>query len=258
MAEKSAIKTSGSAKKKTSSPLEEKNKAKNTASLNKEATSTKKKASSKQKPSKAETTRVTSITEKKIPKTKTEPVKKKKNAETPLPFEINSYVFYPNDGLGKIIGLEKIKYEDEVTPYYVIDFKSQKMIVKVPVKNVKKLRIRKILSKASAQKVLKSLDSTITETDLSWKDRLLKHQEVLKKGSTMETAMMITSLHARSKERQLSFQERQYYDFAFGALSDELAVSLNRDREEIIRTIKQILNDSYVKSIQDASEPASE
>ncbi len=171
---------------------------------------------------------------------------KKKTAASPktLPLKIDSYIFYPNEGLGKITGIENRKFENVSTPYYIVTFISQKMISRIPMKNIKLLRIRKIFSKDTAQKVLKALETADILSELTWKDRLLRHQEVIKKGNALETAEMLSSLHVRGADRALSFQERQYYDFALESLTDELSIVLKQDVKEVLKMVKKILNNT--------------
>ncbi len=171
---------------------------------------------------------------------------KKKTTSSPktLPLKIDSYIFYPNEGLGQITGIENRKFENVSTPYYIVTFISQKMISRIPVKNIKLLRIRKIFSKDTAQKVLKTLETADILSELTWKDRLLRHQEVIKKGNALETAEMLSSLHVRGVDRALSFQERQYYDFALESLTDELSIVLKQDVKEVLKLVKKILNNT--------------
>ena len=164
-----------------------------------------------------------------------------------LPFQINSFIFYPNEGIGQIIDIEERKFGDEVVPYYVIKFISQKMISRIPTKNAKLLRLRKVISKSYVQKIWKVLEEANTILELPWKDRLQKHQEVLKKGNALETAEMLTSLYVRGLERQLSFQERQYYDFAFDALRDELSIVLKLDNIQTTQSINNSLKKNKEK-----------
>lgn len=158
--------------------------------------------------------------------------KKKVSIEQPLPFEVESYIFYPQEGLGFIKKLEYREFDGQSTLYYEIFFESQKMISHIPVKNAKMLRLRKVISKTYAQKVLKSIASVKESIDLSWKDRLNLYQEILKKGNSLEMAEIVSVLYSRRKIKPLSFQERQYYEFALESLVGEIAVAFGIEKEQ--------------------------
>ncbi len=233
--------------------IEKTSKSKNTKSTTTNATK-KSKVSTVEKKTKARSAS-TSI---KSATAKQQPSKTLKKIITELPFQIDSFVFYPNEGVGQIIDIEERTFDNETVPYYVIKFVSQKMISRIPTKNIKILRIRKVISKNYVQKIWKTLEEVNSISELPWKDRLLKHQEVLKKGNALETAEMLTSLYIRGLERQLSFQERQYYDFAFDSLRDELSIVLNLDSIQTSQSIKKSLKKSQEKQPSRANTSPSE
>ncbi len=188
--------------------------------------------------------------EKKTSQVKKEPTlqKKKKVAqEQALPFEVETYIFYPHEGLGFIRKLEYREFDGQKTLYYEIFFESQKMVSHIPVKNTKMLKLRKVISKAQAQKVLKAIAIVKESVDLSWKDRLNLYQEILKKGNSLEMAEIVSALYLRKKAKPLSFQERQYYEFALESLIGEITVALGIEKEEANEKIHAALESSKLK-----------
>ncbi len=215
----------------------------------------KKTTTSKKKTTTAEkATKVTKATKETKAQTQTKSTTKQKAStkraaeDVPLPFEVGSHVFYPHEGLGLIRKLEHREFDGKDTLYYEIFFESQKMISHIPVKNVKLLKLRKVISKSNAQKVIKSLAATKDALELSWKDRLNLYQEILKKGSALEMADIVSTLYGRRKIKPLSFQERQYYEFALESLVGEIAVALNIEKELANEKVHSALETSASKS----------
>ena len=161
--------------------------------------------------------------------------------QQPLPFPLNSYIFYPNEGLGLITNLEQRKFNDEDTLYYEITFQNQKMTSRIPVKNVKMLKLRKVISKSTAQKILKLLSVEQKPFDFSWKDRLNLYQGIIKKGSAIETVKIVTSLYLRKQIKSLSYQERHHYEFALEALTGEIAIAFNIEKEAAAEKVNEAL-----------------
>ncbi len=207
--------------------------------------SSSKKASSKTAP-KTKTTSAKSSSKKTssktVPKAKTTLPKPSSKKDIPLPFAIGEYIFYPNEGLGLILGTSYRKFNNEKVLYYTIEIKTQRMISHIPVQNIKSLRIRRIIGKATVKKVFDILTTVPSDTsNFSWKDRLILYQEIIRKSNTIEMAKMIATLYIRKQTRPLSFQERQNYDFTFDAVSGELAVATGLDKDVIeTRMIEQL------------------
>lgn len=168
---------------------------------------------------------------------------KKLMANQPLPFEVGTHIFYPQEGLGFITKLEERVFNGEPTLYYVISFPSQKMTSHIPVKNAKMVKIRKTISKPIAQKILRTIATMEEKPDVSWKDRLSLYQEILLKSNPTEMAEIVVTLFLRKKIKPLSFQERQYYEFSLEALIGEISVALDISREEANEKIHQALTE---------------
>lgn len=167
-----------------------------------------------------------------------------------IPFEIGDYIFYPNEGLGHIIGTEDIVLENELTPYYVIRFTAQKMTNRIPIKNYKKVKLRKLINKTTANNVLKKLLIAPPKNDLSWKDRLLVYQKINSKGNSLEMSEMLVALYLRKQIRTtLSFQERQIFDFTLEALSNEIAKVLHISNDQATKEIINRLTETYKNTI---------
>lgn len=191
---------------------------------------------------------------KKVSKTKTSSKKKKQS----FPFKVGEYIFYPNDGLGHITDIENLELNGEIVPYYVIHFHAQKMINRVPIHNTKLVKMRKVISTQAAKNVLKIFEKEPEKNDMSWKDRLTMYQAINEKGNCTEIAQMLVSLYYRRQSKSnLSFQERQIFDFSIGALSNELAVVLGISDEEAMHEIISRLSHSYKKTTETAESETS-
>lgn len=171
---------------------------------------------------------------------------KEKEQAIKFPFEVGDYVFYPNEGLGHIIGTEQLMLQGVRTPYYIVEFPAQKMINHIPVQNCKKVKLRKIVSKSTARNIMKVFEVDQQQFDLAWKDRLLLYQKINNKGSIVEMAQMLTALFKRKLiKNNLSFQERQVFDFALESISNELAIVLGKTHEDMQAQIIDKLTETF-------------
>ena len=77
---------------------------------------------------------------KKVSKTKISSKKLK------VDFKIDQYIVYPNHGVGKITDIEKRSIAGIKLDLYVIEFKQDRMLLRVPISKSETLKLRKVVS----------------------------------------------------------------------------------------------------------------
>lgn len=147
-------------------------------------------------------------------------------------FVENQYIVYPLQGVGRIEALQERMFKGENTLYYVIYLEESEMTIMVPVDKAEELGIRAVISKANANKALKTLseedDSVITD----WKLRYQTNIDLLKTGDTLNIAKVVRMLYRRSKLKELPILERKLYDNALSLLRTELTISLELSKDD--------------------------
>ena len=166
-------------------------------------------------------------------------------------FNVDDYIVYPQQGLGRIISVDYIKFKGKDELYYTVYILSNDMVIKFPYFNMENLGIRKVSTLEKAQKILEGLlndDPGAYESD--WKLRQSSNLNLLKRSNIEDMAVIIKMLYYRNKVKELPIAEKKTYDQAFSIFADEISVILNKDREEIIDLINESLDSNYEKIIK--------
>lgn len=148
------------------------------------------------------------------------------------PFAIGDVVVYPLQGVGVIENLEERTFKGETVPYYVINIEAAEMIVRVPVDKVIEVGIRSIVSPKEAKEAIKIISSDLPAVPSDWKQRYNMNKELLKNGSLIDIATVVTKLYKRSRVKELPVMERNQYNSALKQLINEISHSLSKTPKE--------------------------
>lgn len=155
-------------------------------------------------------------------------------------FEIGDYIIYGNHGVCKVIdigGLDIAGFDKNKKCYTLQPVFSKASTLYTPVDNDKVL-IRKVISNDEA----KELINHIPKVPLLWiendKQREETYKDTLRKHDCMEWVKIIKTLYVRKQERltegkKLTFTDEKYLSIAKEYLYGELAIALDRDKDEI-------------------------
>lgn len=154
-------------------------------------------------------------------------------AKTNSSFRIGDNVVYPLQGVGCICAKEKRNTRE----YYRIQILSSEMDVLLPVDSAIDLGLRHLATQDEAKKAISSLSAHSNMDRMDWKARLLANQELLREGSLVAVASVVSSLYRRSKVKELPVQERKLYDSALTLLVDESSSVLGITAEEMKKKI---------------------
>jgi CarD family transcriptional regulator len=159
------------------------------------------------------------------------------NTEIQREFQLDQQVVYPSQGVGKITAIEERKFQGKPAAYYVIYFEVSDMTSMIPVEKAGELGVRAIVSPEEALRAISFVGEDFDAMPTDWKLRYQQNLDLLKKGSIMDIAAIVRSLYHRSQVKELPILERKLYENAKKLMEDEIAFSLNKDREEVERLI---------------------
>ncbi len=162
--------------------------------------------------------------------------------EKNLEFQVNDYIVYPSQGVGKIIGIESLKVSNQKKPYYIIHIVDKNLTIKIPVDNVETAGIRPVIKKTEVKKVLKILEEEQDELEEDWKIRYQNNLNKIKSGSIFEIAQVCRNLYKRAKDKELSLMERRLYETAYALVTGELAIAKNIPLEEAKNLVSELLS----------------
>ena len=96
-------------------------------------------------------------------------------------YNIGDKVVYPMHGAGVIDKIEERHILNETKSYYVLKFQVGGMKVMVPVDNVEKSGLRKVITKSEYEKVMKSFQEDAEVEDSSnWNRRYRENMDKIK------------------------------------------------------------------------------
>ena len=149
-------------------------------------------------------------------------------------FSIGDKVLYPIHGAGVIEDIEKKEVLGEVQEYYILKMPANHMNVMVPVKQMKKLGVREILSKEEMDQVFK----IFTQEDESklpknWNRRYRYNMDRIKSGDIEEIAKVVLCLEILDHEKSLSTGERKMLNNAKQIIISEMILVYGKDEEEL-------------------------
>jgi CarD family transcriptional regulator len=166
-------------------------------------------------------------------KIKQKRVKKSKKKNVKLKYKVDQKIVYPLQGVGQVMTIEEKKFQGKKLLYYIIYLDVPDMTVMVPVDKVDERGIRPIVDKKEAQKALNVVAEDYQPISADWKMRYQMNLDLLKKGSVLDIAKVVRSLYNRSKIKELPILERKLFDTALKLLIDEVAYSLNKEKDEV-------------------------
>lgn len=157
-------------------------------------------------------------------------------------FREHDKVFYPHHGAGIIQGVQEKEFQGEKRVYYIIRFPLTETTIMVPVDNTEELGLRTIADPKEIKRCFDLIINTPTDTDEDWKVRYKKHQDMLKSGTTREVSLVIKNLYQRNKIKELSTTEKKLYNNAIKMLISEIALSINKNQDDVKIELFRILD----------------
>ncbi|MFO7152666.1 MAG: CarD family transcriptional regulator [Bacillota bacterium] len=156
-------------------------------------------------------------------------------------FNIGDKVVYPMHGAGIIEAIEEKEILGEKQKYYVMRMHFKNMKVMIPIKSVKAIGVRQVVSDEEIEQVLKILRGEKSKMPANWNHRYRANMEKIKSGNIFQVAEVVRNLGLRDKEKGLSTGERRMFENAKQILASEIALSKNIDEMSAHRLIERAL-----------------
>jgi RNA polymerase-interacting CarD/CdnL/TRCF family regulator len=167
----------------------------------------------------------------------TEPTKEPRERHC---FKVNEFVVYPAHGVGQILAIEEQEIAGTNLELFVINFKKDKMTLRVPTTKVVNVGMRKLSEPALVERALDTVKGRAHIERGRWSDRAHQYETKINSGDIIAIAEVVRDLfHPRAQTEQ-SYSERQIYEAALDRLSREIAVVQNVTAAEAANKIARL------------------
>ena len=163
-------------------------------------------------------------------------------------YKIDDVVVYGTEGICRITDITEMKFGGEKSEYYILSpLGKSENTVYVPKNNDKILnRMRKILSRDEAEKLLDSLPLSPMDWIENDRERQIAYKDILLCGKPEEVFSMVTALYNKQTEqmaigKKLHASDERFLRDAERMLFNEISYALNISPSEVLtRVIRKI------------------
>lgn len=155
-----------------------------------------------------------------------------------MDFAIGQNVVHPAHGPGTIVDIE----EDELVPgyhrFYVIEFLSNRLTVRVPLQRVDEIGVREVMSKERCLRVLSTLRALPEQLQSDFKSRRHRINESLRSGRPRQIAAVVRDLTWRKHDKHLTKADSEQLSKGRQMLATEVAMAFGEEIKEADKTIR--------------------
>ena len=159
-------------------------------------------------------------------------------------FAVGSYVVYPTHGVGKIVGEETQNIGEIELRVFVIEFKKDKMTLRVPVHRAEAAGLRNISNTDEIKKAIDVLKGKAKTSRGMWSRRAQEYEAKINSGNIISIAEVVRDLHKNVDQSERSYSERMIYESALGRLAGELAaaedVELKDASDKLLKMLRKV------------------
>lgn len=159
-------------------------------------------------------------------------------------FAVGSYVVYPTHGVGKIVGEETQSIGEIELRVFVIEFKKDKMTLRVPVHRAEAAGLRNISNTDEIKKAIDVLKGKAKTSRGMWSRRAQEYEAKINSGNILSIAEVVRDLHKNVDQSERSYSERMIYESALGRLAGELAaaedVELKDASDKLLKMLRKV------------------
>ena len=155
-------------------------------------------------------------------------------------YNINDYVVYPKDGVGKIVSVEKALIGGIESQNYKIEILKDKLTLQLPIN--KQSLLRPICSTHQINKCVSILKSKPKVKRTMWSRRAQEYEQKINSGKIYELAEVVKDLNKTSNTiADQSYSERQLFEQAYDRLQSEFEVVLKISSEDTKKKMDKAL-----------------
>lgn len=158
-------------------------------------------------------------------------------------YKVGEKIMYPPHGVGIIEAIEAVEYGEIKEKVLVIRLLENEMVVKVPIRKAEKVGVRKLAGEREVEEVLDIIASSQkayqeTKEKVSWTVKQRKFLDKVKTGNLKVVAEVYRDLMIISRDKELSYGERNILEMAENMLVFEIAEAKGISSEEARRMLR--------------------
>ncbi len=156
-------------------------------------------------------------------------------------FATGDYVVYPVHGVGQVEGVEVQNISGLEVKMYAINFKKDRMRLKIPVMKAKTSGLRKLCTEDRIKDAIKTLKGKAKIKRVMWSRRAQEYETKINSGDPVAIAEVLRDLKRNDDDHEQSYSERQIFQSAIERLARELAAVEETTEVEAIHKLEEIL-----------------
>lgn len=156
-------------------------------------------------------------------------------------FASGDMVVYPAHGVGVIEGIETQTIGGMEMKLYSINFKDDRLRLKVPLFKAKDAGLRKLSSKDRLGTAWETLEGKSKVKKTMWSRRAQEYETKINSGDPVQIAEVLRDLRRADDDNEQSYSERQIYQAALQRLAREVAAVENIDEDKASEKLQQVL-----------------
>lgn len=158
-------------------------------------------------------------------------------------YTLDEKVVYPGHGVAKVRQVIEKSVGATTVKFYELKFLNKDMTILIPVKTQDTCGIRPLSTKESIERMFEVLNEPNTKRGCvlsSWNKRNKQYQFKIKTGDILEISRIYRDLQCMSKEKDLSFGERNLLNQTEALLVEEISVVKNLVEEQAVQTLRAV------------------
>jgi CarD family transcriptional regulator len=160
-------------------------------------------------------------------------------------FEVGDLVVYPAQGVARVEEIRRILISGSLRSFYVLKILKTDRKVMVPVDTMQYVGVRPLLSEEQLGEVFALLaERTLSgQPAVAWHRRYKNFIDKISSGSPYDLAEVFRDLHRQSREKQLSYGEKQVLNKARALLSREISLVSSQTEDEVGRQLDSVVGE---------------
>ena len=155
-------------------------------------------------------------------------------------YNINDFVVYPKDGVGKIVSVEKALIGGIESQNYKIEILKDKLTLQLPIN--KQSLLRPICSTHQINKCISILKTKPKVKRTMWSRRAQEYEQKINSGKIYELAEVVRDLNKNTNAiADQSYSERLLFEKAYDRLESEFEVVLKISLEDVKKKMDKAL-----------------
>ena len=142
-------------------------------------------------------------------------------------FSQGTKVVYPAHGVGEVEGIETQTIAGMEVSLYKINFKHDRLVLRVPVQKAQTSGLRPISSEQRIHDAVTILKGRARIRRMMWSRRAQEYEMKINSGDPVSIAEVLRDLKRSNDESEQSYSERQIYQSALERLAREYAAVEN-------------------------------